>query len=142
MTVVVTLPSPDIGLFVDFEATRVVLPRLSAHTRTQIREQAYVRFEGDVDETAFRGEGRPRTIDLATRFRDGEHGIMADLLDLLELSQTAPDGRLMVRLTSCDDPRLNAVEVVMIPQDVGELADWKTWDVSFTARRVNFTLEV
>lgn len=138
----VTLVRPDVALFADVEATRVVLPRMTAMTRTRRFDQASVRFEGDDYPITLRGEGRWRQLQVLVRFMAGEHATMDELLTLFEDAQDATDGRLQLRPNAFTVPGLNPIEVVTVAEPVETPVGGRIWDVSFTATRVTYTPEV
>lgn len=137
----VTLAKPDLALFADPAATRVVVPHLITATRTRRRELALVRFEGDAAPTPFRGAGASKTYEVTCRFGQDEHADMLALLDLLDLAMVAPDGRLQLR-TAWYAAGGDQYEVV-VAGDVSEAPlKGRGWDIRFVATTVAHTLAV
>lgn len=140
---VVTLDRADLALFSDPASTRVVIPRLTGMPQRRGRAGTTVRFEGDTDPTAFRGEGRTRTYDLTCRYAPDEHEQMAVLLELIdEVAPAAVDHRLLLRthvgLVARLDPAV-AVEVFDVNVTPGGAG---LFDVQFTAQVVQHTFAV
>lgn len=138
----VALELPDIGLFSDFEATRVELPRMSGQQRTDTFEATTVRFEGDVAPTPFAGEGEDRVYALMVRYSQDEHSQLADLLDLFRTAHRAADQRIMVRPNAYAFGDLNEIEVGIVAGEVASPAGGRAWDVTFTFTTVKYSLEV
>ena len=143
MPSIVVLDNADIGLWGDFQATRIVIPHLQVLSPSESFEQTYIRFEGDQRKTGFRGEGDDAVFQMTARYATGEH---ADAAELVELFRTAhlddADGRLMLRTHVGEVGGLNDLEAVMVPTFTRPFAAGRYLDVSFTAQAVAYTLEV
>lgn len=142
MSVSVPLERADIALLSDIEATRIQLPRLRAAAPTNTREGVRTRFSGDTLPTPFRGEGRDRTIPLVARFLASEQQTMVDVIALFDMAHDAVDGRLLLRthlgLVAGFDPTL----AVVVFDDSVAPVDYGSWDLSFTAMAVEWSVEV
>lgn len=139
----VTLPLPDLALFADVEATRVQVPHLVAADRTRGQSVALVTFEGDQHPTPFRGEARSLRYSMTARFGADDHDDMAALLQLLELAQDAPDGRIQYRPAYfAETPWLQPLEVVTVTDLAERHLGRRAWDVVIGVERVAFTVEV
>jgi hypothetical protein len=137
------LAAADIGRFADFEATRVVLPRLSGWQPAQAFEEALVGpFEGDLYQTAFGGTGEPRSHQLTVRFRSDEHQTMADLIALFVAAHRSADRRLLLRQNSFLVGDLNPIEVITVATYTPTYVSGQVWDLVFTATSVEYTVEV
>ena len=136
------LPKPDIGRFVDFEATRVELPRLGGQSLNETYDETLELFEGDDQPTPFGGQGAPRAWALAIRFSKDEHQDLADLVALLRLARSSSDRRLMLRTNAFTVEYLNAVEVVTIAAFTTTPASGRAWDFSCVANTVAYTVAV
>lgn len=138
----VTLALPDLALFSDPAGTRVEIPHLTSAPRTRKRDLVLVRFEGDPEATPFRGEGSTRVYDVTCRYSRYEASAMDDLLALLDLAHTAPDGRLQLRTAWYVGAGMDAYEVI-VAGDVSETPlPGRAWDVKFTATVVASTVAV
>lgn len=137
-----TLAYTDIGLFTDFEATRVEIRRLQSHAPTRGYAQAFTQFEGDTFPTPFTGTSKSRIHELGAKYLSGEHDQMADLIALFEAAHDAADSRLLLRPNSTEAADLNAVDVVVVNNVRIVEFDWHAWIVQFTAAAVAFSVEV
>lgn len=141
----VALTRADIALFSDPASTLLVIPRLQVMQRTRQPEQTLVRFEGDVSPTLFRGEGLEVSYPLTARYLEDEHADAYALLALFETAHLdAADGRLQLRAHAGAVGGLNPFEVIAvsdITEGAGAAGDG-VWDISFTATRLTYTIEV
>lgn len=138
----VVLEVADIGLFADFEATRVELLRLREAPATEQFDQALSTFYGDTRATSFRGLGESRSRQLGARYMTGEHQHAVDLMELLRSAHRSVDGRLLLRTPLGEVAGLDPVDIVVVADPVMTPVDYRTWDVSFTAHSVDYTIEV
>lgn len=140
----VVLARPDVGLFADFEASRVELPRMSSMVPTREREAALVRFDGDREPTPFAGEGTARSTPIVVRFWAREHAIMDALLDLFAAAHAGEGQRVMVRPNAFAVGALNGILVGTVAGDVATPVDGGAgaWDVAWTLASTRYTLEV
>lgn len=137
----VVLERADLALWSDVAGTRVVIPRLQVLTPSRRYEQVLVRFEGDTDRTAFRGEGRFRSYQMTARFVEAEHSTLVALLDLFDAAHDDVDGRLLLRTHVGVVSGLNPVEAVVVSEVSSPWSRGLVGDVSFTAETVAYTLE-
>lgn len=137
----VLLERAELALWSDVAATRLLLPRVQVLTPSRRFEMALVRFEGDTDRTAFRGEGRSRSYQMTARFLEGEHSTLVALLDLFDAAHDDLDGRLLLRTHVGVVPGLNPVEAVVVSEVSAPWQRGLAADVSFTAETVTYTLE-
>lgn len=140
---VVHLAKPDMALFSDPGSTLVQIPHLMAAPRTRHRRKVGVLFEGDNAPTTFRGaSGRQhRSYRLTCRYTAAEHQQMWALVDLLETAESAPDGRLQLRLQHFLVDGLQPFEVVTAGDVDEQRVDGRSWDVSFTVTTAQYSLE-
>jgi len=135
----VLLDSSDVALLSDPVASRVVLPRLSGMDDQQQAEVAHVQFEGYDDPSGFRGTSRTVDRRLMVRFMAREHETMGQLLDLFETARLAVDGRLLLRPNLFTVPGMNPLFVFLASDVAKTPADVQVWDVTWTARLVEFS---
>ena len=139
----VTLSVADIALFADPEATRVEIPHLRVASPTRRYDQTTVRFEGDAEPTAFRGEGHTKSHEVVCRYVYHEHDQMLALLDLLDDAFAAPDCRLQLRTVRSDTAGMDPLIVATLASDVPEAPlGGRAWDITFTLQQVDYTLSV
>ncbi len=127
-------------LLADPAGTLVAIPHLVGGTRAGDAEVARVRFEGDVYETEFGGEGRSVTYSLTARYAFNEHAQWKALRGLLEAARTSPDRRLGLRTRAGQVPGLDDFTVVTVSNVTETPLGGQAWDVSFTASAVQHEL--
>lgn len=132
----------DIALWSNVAGTRLVIPALQVLTPSRRYEQTLVRFEGDVDRTAFRGEGRSRSYQLTARYTQAEHEDLAALLALFDAAHDDVDGRLALRTHVGSAAGLNPLEAVVVSDVSAPWSRGLASDVSFVAETVAYTLAV
>lgn len=137
------LARSDIGRFVDFEATRVELPRLYAQALTRAFDVSFEVFE-EVEApalpTPFTGPGGSRSWALTVRYFADEHAEMRALQQLVAAAHASPDPRLLLRPNTFLDADLNAVEVVVVAGDALVPVEGQIWDFTCTATAVVYTV--
>jgi hypothetical protein len=138
----VELERADFALVSDLEGTRVVVERLQVLISAKQYRRVTVQFEGDDAETGFRGQGRRGTFQMTARFLTGEHQALADLVDLFDLVDDDPDGRILFRTHLGEVDGLNDVEAILVSDVSKQPVGDGTIDVSFNATAVRFTAEV
>lgn len=137
-----SLPTPDLALFTDVEATRIAIPHLVVQDRSKRLAGAVVQFEGDTAPTPFTGEAVPRTYELTARYVYSEHEDMAALVALLDAAHAASDSRLMLRTNARLVEALNRIEVGVAFEYAERHIGGQAWDVGFSFATVNYTVAV
>lgn len=135
----VVLGNAELALISDLANQRVTIPHLTAITPGPTYAGTTVLFAGDVYDTPFRGLSKSKQWPLTARYRKDEHAQMVALLDLIDLAASSPDSRLLLRthygLVAGIDEALAVV--IFAVQPVPQMGQY--FDVSFTAKAVNWS---
>lgn len=135
--VALDLGRADVALLADPDGTRVVIPNLVSLSTPWRDDKTFVRFAGDLHDTAWRGEGRTEWFPLSAQFARAKHDRCEALLDLLKhIAPAAPDSRLLLRTHAGLAPGLNAAAAVEVDGDVTPVWQPSMIVVSFTLRVV------
>ena len=135
-----TLTQPDIGLFADFEATRLVIPHLQVAAPSESWDETAVLFDGDVDATGYRGDSRSAGLECRARSSNSEHADLVELVELFRFARTAPDARLLLRVNHGLVAGFDELLVGTVPDWTRVNVTGQAWDIGFTFNRRQFAL--
>lgn len=138
-----TLPKPDIGLWADFEATRIQFTTLKVATPSEAHDSAMVQFDGDDLPTEFAGEHRTGTVECTARFigTNAEHAACVAFVGLLRTARAAADRRLQLRTNHGLSAGFDEVHVGTVPSWQRPHLMGQAWDVIFTFNQTVATVE-
>lgn len=135
----IDLGRADMALLSNLSGARVVIPRLQVFTPKRVREIVLVRFEGSSKRDAFRGEGIADTFPMTARYMDGEHDLLADLVNLFDQADDDPDGRILLRTHLSGAGPLNALEAIVVTDASQAWTGAGVVDFSWTAEAVAYS---
>jgi hypothetical protein len=135
-----TLAQPDIGLYLDFEATRIVIPHLQVAVPSELWDETAVMFDGDTDPTAYRGDNRTAAVECRARSTHTEHANITALLELFRSARVAADARLLLRVNHGVVAGFDELLVGTVPAWSRVNVTGQAWDVGFTFNRRQFDL--
>jgi hypothetical protein len=137
---ILTLTQPDIGLYLDFEDTRVVLPHLQVAVPDEMWDETSVMFDGYLDPTAYRGDNRTASVECRVRVTPSEHDDLVALTELLRFARTAADARLMLRVNHGLVAGFDEMLVGTVPAWTRVHVAGQSWDLAFAFHRRQFDL--
>ena len=135
------LATSDIGLFADFEATRVDIPHLITGAPTGRRDSTLIHLEGLDYPVAAHGTHRDGTVSCIARFTYAEHEQMVALNDLLAAAAAADDDRLQLRTNRGLVAGLDPLLVGVVSEVSESYLGGQAHDVSFTLQRTYYSVE-
>lgn len=136
----VLLSKPEIGLYSDYETSRIVLPVLAGSVQDDFNMVA-VEVEGLPFPIAVSGEGGMRTYNMATRFGGSQHDQMVRLVRLFKVASVAADPRIIMRTNGFQVEGLDEVAVIIVPSFSQQRVAGRAWDVTWSGIRVYSPLE-